>query len=253
MRIASLSPAVTEILFALELQDCIVCTDQFSNYPDATKDIPHVRDHVNVHPKDLYEYEADLVFTSTVIQEKLAEQLKAQDFSTVHFDPRTINGVYDMIRSIGLMMQCDDKAKGLVLSMQQAFNDVKKKAAFLPKRLKVYVEEWHMPPFASGNWVPEVARFAGVDQFPVQAGELSPEVTLAQVMEWDPDFIVLSWCGAGLHVEKELFTNRKGWNALRAVQSGDVRVIDDSFLNRPGPRLVEGARRLYGWTFEMQH
>lgn len=253
MRIASLSPAVTEILFALELQDLIVCTDQFSNYPEAAKNIPHVKDHTKVNPQELYEYEVDLVFTSTVIQEKLAEQLKAQSFSVVHFDPRTLHGVYEMIRNIGMLLQCEEAAKELVLSMQQGFNDVKKKAALLPKKLKVYIEEWHNPPFASGNWVPEVARFAGVEQYPVPAGQLSPEVTLEQVQAWNPDFVVMSWCGAGALPDKEVLTEREGWSVLPAIQADAVRVIDDSLLNRPGPRLVEGARRLYGWAFEMLH
>jgi len=151
------------------------------------------------------------------------------------------------------MLHVESKAAALVLEMQQGFNDVKKKSGLLPRRLKVYIEEWHNPPFASGNWVPEVARVAGIDQFPIEQGALSPEVTLAQVQEWDPDLIVLSPCGAGLHTEKELITARPQWDALRAVQENHVRVIDDSLLNRPGPRLIEGARRLYGWAFEFQH
>lgn len=253
MRIASLSPAVTEILFALELQDLIVCTDQFSNFPPETKDIPHVRDHMQVDPKELYQHEVDLVFTSTPVQAKLSETLTAQGFSVVHQDPRTIADVYDSIRSIGLLFQCEDKAKDLVLTMQQNFNDVKRKAALLPKRLKVYIEEWHEPPFASGNWVPEVAHIAGVTQFSIPAGELSTKVSLAQVADYDPDIIVISWCGAGLHADKELLTGRPVWHELRAVKEHNVRIIDDSFLNRPGPRLVEGARRLYGWAFEMLH
>jgi iron complex transport system substrate-binding protein len=253
MLIASLSPAITEILFALEMQDDIVCTDQFSNFPEEAKDIPHVKDHVKIDPKELYEYKADLIFTATVIQERLADKLRASDFSVVHQDPRTINAIYEMIRNVGVLLQVEAKAAALVLQMQQGFNDTKKKSGLLPRRLKVYIEEWHNPPFASGNWVPEVARVAGVDQFPVPEGELSPEVTLAQVQEWDPDFIVLSPCGAGVHTEKELITARPDWDSLRAVQEDRVRVIDDSLLNRPGPRLTEGAQRLYGWAFEFLH
>lgn len=253
MRIASLSPAVTEILFALKQEHQIVCTDQFSNFPQEATQIPHVHDHMKVRPEDLLEYEADLVFTSTPVQEKLAELLRARGFSVVHQDPRTIHAIYESIRSIGMLLECEKEAELLILSMQQGFNDVKRKSTLLPKKLKVYIEEWHDPPFASGNWVPEVAHFAGVTQYPIETGELSAEVTLEQVVSWDPDMVVISWCGAGSLPDKELLTKRDGWNTLRAVQSGDVRVIDDSLLNRPGPRLVEGAQRLYGWSFELLH
>lgn len=253
MRIASLSPAITEILFAFELQDQIVCTDQFSNYPEAAQDIPHIKDHMNIDPAELREYGADLVFTSTVIQEKLAKQLEAHDFSVMHQDPRTINGIYECIRNLGMVLDKDKEAEAVVVQMQQGFNDLKKKAALLPTQTKLYIEEWHEPPMASGNWVSEVARVAGGVQFPIQPGELSREVSLDEVWQHDPDLVVISWCGAGPYAEPELLTKREGWGELRAVEQGNVRVIDDSLLNRPGPRLVEGAQRLYGWMFEMQH
>lgn len=108
-------------------------------------------------------------------------------------------------------------------------------------------------PFASGNWVPELAKIAGGTQFPVPAGELSRAVTLEEVAQYDPDLIVISWCGAGSLGDRDLLLQRPGWDRLRAVQSGHVRVIDDSLLNRPGPRLVAGAQRLYGWMFEVLH
>ena len=220
---------------------------------------------MKVNPEELRKFGADIVFTCTVIQEKLAAQLRAEGFSVVHQDPRTINAIYEMIRNLGVILDCRDRAEALVLSMQQGFNDVKRKAALLSKKLRVYIEEWpdfapsasssgrHELPYVSGNWVPEVARIAGVQQFPVQAGSLSPEVTLEQVAAWDPDMIVISWCGAGNLAEKKLLLDRPGWDILRAVQAGAVKVIDDSLLNRPGPRLVDGARHIYGWAFEMLH
>ena len=257
MRIASLSPATTEILFCFGLEDQIVCTDQFSNYPEEAREIPHVRDHMKVNPEELREYAVDLVFTATPVQEKLSALLEAQGFAVVHHDPREINAIYDMIRNLGVMLQVEDKAEELVLSMQQGFNDVKRKAAAMHEagepRLRVYIEEWHDPPYASGNWVPEVARIVGVEQFPVPVGTLSPEVTLDQVRDWDPDMIVISWCGAGALADRTLLSEREGWEKLRAVEAGAIKVIDDSLLNRPGPRLVDGARHLYGWAFEKLH
>lgn len=253
MKIASLSPAVTEILFAFELEDQIVCTDQFSNYPEIAKDIPHLKDHQNVDIASLMEHEPELVITSTIIQEKLAQQMKDRGLSVVHQDYRTINTLYEGIRQLGLILSVEDMAEELVLRMQQGFKDVRRKAGHLPRRPRVYIEEWHDPPMASGNWVPEVAHIAGCEQFPIPSGELSREVTLDEVKEFDPDMIVISWCGAGTLADPALLKDRTGWDSLRAVQDDAVRVIDDSLFNRPGPRLVEGAQRLYGWVFELLH
>lgn len=150
---------------------------------------------------------------------------------------------------------------------------MKKVSALFHRRKKVYVEEW--PAFAkaspggpdsvdatekewslpmvSGNWVPELVRLSGGEPFPLPPGALSREVTLEEAAAFDPDLIVISWCGAGALADPSLLLRRPEWDRLRAVREKSVRVIDDSLLNRPGPRLVEGARHLYGWLFELLH
>ncbi len=258
VRIASLSPAATEILYALGLEDLIVCTDQFSNFPDEVKEKLHLKNHQKIDVSELRKHQPDVILTGTVIQEKLAAELKVQHFGVVHQDPRMIHQIYESIRQLGALFDAQKEAEALVLNMQQGFNDVKRKSSLLGashgsplQKPRVYVEEWHLPPMASGNWVPEVIRIAGGQPFPIKDGELSREVSLGEVTRFDPDLIVISWCGAGNLADKKILMEREGWGSLRAVQAGYVRVIDDSLLNRPGPQLVEGAQRIYGWLFEM--
>jgi len=199
MRIASLSPAITEILFALQLQDKLVCTDQFSDYPDDAQCIPHVPDSIYDDIRELYDYDVNIVFTS-----KVSENLKRGEFSVSVHNPQSINEVYEMIRSIGMMMQCEDKSEALVLRMQQGFKDIKRKSSLLQKRLCVYIEHGDNP------WIKEVAHIAGLEQV---TGEDTADIVVA-----------------------------KG-----------ARNIDMSLLKRPGPRLVDGSRYLYGWAFEKLH
>lgn len=153
----------------------------------------------------------------------------------------------------------------------------KKFVQHLPCRPRLYIEEWpalenalggHDLPYASGNWVPEIARIAGGDPFDLSAcdglvqgkqllyhrdNQLSFPVTFDQIQKWNPELIILSICGAGALADPALMTKRSSWESLPAIQKGSVRVIDDSLLNRPGPRLVEGAQRLFAWIFEMLH
>ena len=253
MRIASLSPAATEILFCLGLGEQIVCTDQFSNFPEAAKALPHVKGHTEVDISVVTEHEPDLVLTSAVIQERLTASLRQSGISVIHQDPRTINAVYDGIREFGQLFDCEQSAAELVRTMQEEFNATKRKAALLPRKIRVYVEEWHKPPMASGNWVPEVVKLAGGEVFPIVSGELSREVTLKEVQAFAPELLVISWCGAGSLADPAVLTQRTAWSELAAARAGSVRVIDDALLNRPGPRLPEGAQRLYGWMFEMLH
>jgi iron complex transport system substrate-binding protein len=253
MRIASLSPATTEILFAMEQGKHIVCTDQFSDFPEAAKQIPHLKDHQRIDPTALDIFKPEVIFTSTLVQEKLAAALKKEGLGVIHQDPRTINDVYESIRQIGMIAGCDARALVLVDQMQRGFNDTKRKSGLLSKKPKVYVEEWHNPPMVSGNWVPDVIKLAGGTPFPLPAGSASREVTIDEVRAFDPDVIVLSICGAGSAAKKDLLLKREEWKDLRAVLEDHLFVIDDSLLNRPGPRLCEGAKRLFGWIFQVMH
>ena len=253
VRVASLSPAVTEILFRLGAGGSIVCRDQFSLFPEDAAEIPVLKGHADIDPASLVPFGAEVVFTETVIQEKLAAILKAAGQPVIHLDPRTLDQVLLSVRTIGAVLGLEKEASALVLSLQREMNAVRAKARLLPRRPKVYVEEWHAPPMASGNWVAEVVKHAGGEAFPIPAGQLSRPVTLAEVARFDPDLVVISWCGAGSLADKTLLLEREGWGNLRAAAAGNVRVIDDSLLNRPGPRLAEGAARIYGWLFEMLH
>lgn len=254
MRIASLSPAVTEILFAIGAEKQIVCTDQFSDYPDGVKAIPHLKNHQKIEYEAVKEFQPDIVFTSTLVQQKLAEELRSHEqFAVVHQDPRSLNEVYESIRMIGTLLECEERARSVAEQLRSGFNLVKKRSGVLFKKPRVYIEEWHNPPMVSGNWVPDIVRLAGGIPFPLKPGEESRKVLLPEVEQFNPDLIVLSICGAGNLAEKKLLTERAGWNLLPAVKANRVFVIDDSFLNRPGPRLVEGAQRLYGWIFQAAH
>lgn len=251
----------------MEQQKKIVCTDKFSDWPSGASALPHLRDHQQINADELRTFEPLIVFTQTLVQQKLAEKLKADGFGVVHQDPRSIAEIYSAIREIGALLDCSARAEALVAVMQQGFNDTKKKAGFFSKKPRVYVEEWHNPPMVSGNWVPEVVRTSGGMPFEVRKYEStevkkcesdgknppSREVSLEEVRAFDPDVIVLSICGAGTAASKELLTAREGWSELRAVKENHVFVIDDSLLNRPGPRLTEGAKRIFGWCFQVLH
>lgn len=253
MRIASLSPAVTEILYALERQKFIVCVDKFSDWPEAARTLPHVPEHQKVDSDALRAFDPLLVFTQTLVQAKLAERLKSEGFAVIHQDPRSLADINESIRQIGMLLDCTPRAEALIQSMQQGFNETKRKASLLPRRPRVYVEEWHHPPMVSGNWVPEVVRIAGGVSLPLDPGAPSREVCLDEIQAFDPDLIVLSICGAGAVASTDLLLSRPGWAELRAARERHVFVMDDSLLNRPGPRLVIGAQRIFGWCFQVLH
>ena len=138
----------------------------------------------------------------------------------------------------------ENEAIKLNNSIKNEFYKIQNKIKYSKNKPRIYVEEWHKPPTVSGNWVPTLVKMAGGDYGLIKAGVHSKEITTEQIQNYDPEMIIISICGMNDKVPKEWVTKRSGWENLSAVKNNKVYVFDDSWLNRPGPRLVVGLKNL---------
>jgi len=142
-----------------------------------------------------------------------------------------------------------DAGKQLVAESRQRLDSVAERVAVESNdsRPVVYCEEWSEPPMAAGNWVPDAVDAAGGYYPFVDPGDRSREVDREAVVDADPDHAVLHICGTGEQVSADRFSER-GWSL-----DAEVHVVDDSLLNQPSPRLIDGiellAERLYPERF----
>ncbi len=274
MRIVSLAPSNTEILFALGCGDLIVACTRYCDYPAEALKKPRVGGWLDVDDELVLRHLPDVVMTSTFVQDAIVARYREKGITLFHTDPKTLEQVYGSILSIGKVVNKEEKANELVHSMKKGFGEIQNSivqneksiktanaenqnnklnenklhenqnnALTKNKKIKAYCEEWHKPPMVSGNWVPKIIEIAGgISLCP--EGKISYPVSLEEVEAFDPDCIVVSLCGMGETASSKIITERGGWDTLRAVKKNRIFVIDDSLLNRPGPRLVEGARKL---------
>lgn len=239
MRIISLAPSNTEILYALECSDEIVAVTRFCDYPEEAKLKPKVGGWIDIDDKLVEKYMPDVIMTSTFVQDKIVSRFKGKGIKIFHSDPKTLEQVYESIISIGELVDKKEKALEIVAKMKKEFSEISK-----PKeKIRVYCEEWHKPPTISGNWVPKIIEFSGGTSL-CPEGKVSYPLTLQEVEKFNPDLIILSLCGFGEKAKTEIISLREDWHILKAVKENKIFAIDDSLLNRPGPRLVEGARWL---------
>ena len=189
-------------------------------------------------------YKPDLLLTSTFVQNDITKRYKKLGMNIETLMPTTLVGVFNSIRRIGKLVSREKEAESLIKRMNKEISEVKNSAKFADKRPRLYIEEWHKPPTISGNWVPTLARIAGADYHLIKAGHHSREVSLEQVQKYNPEYIIISICGLKDNVPKEWVTKRQGWENLKAVKHNNVYVFDDSFLNRPGPRLAIGLEMI---------
>ncbi len=239
MNIISLSPSTTEILFALDAHHMIVGNTYFCDYPLAAKKIPKVGSWTDIRFETIAQLHPDIIFTSTVVQQRLKEQLESYGYNVMHFDPRSLNDIYTSMREIGGLIGYDRQSQKLIDKMKSQEELLRKtKVTHIPR---IYIEEWYNPPMMSGNWVPDIVKIAGGTYGLIQKHDISRVVNLQEITQYDPDIIFISYCGFRQNSPTSYITTRKQWSTLRAVTEGKIYALDDTFLNRPGPRILNAA------------
>ena len=237
MRIVSLAPSNTEILYALGVEDQVVAVTRFCDWPLEAKQKTQIGAWINTEPEKLRELEPDLIMTS-YFKPKALEGWSGPG-EVLHVAPLTMWEVFESIRTIGQAIGRTQRAEAVVQEMRDGFDRLW--AARPEQSARVYMEEWFHPPMAAGNWVPELVALAGGEEVVADPGKPSAEFPFAALAMADPDLMVCHWYGWGERTNPTLVLERDGWQELRVVRAGRVHFINDSFINRPGPRLVEGA------------
>ena len=243
-RVISLAPSNTEILYELKADGRLVAVTRYCDFPDEAKKKPRIGGWLDINDELVKSYEPDLILTSTFVQNKITERYKKNNMNIVTVMPTTLKGVFGSIEKIGKLTNKDREAIQLIDSMQNKINEIQNKTRTSKNKPRVYVEEWHKPPTVSGNWVPNLVKIAGGDFSLIRAGVHSRQVATEQIIKYDPEIIIISICGMADKAPREWITKRVGWQNLSAVKNNKVYVFDDSWLNRPGPRLVIGLEKL---------
>jgi iron complex transport system substrate-binding protein len=217
----------------------IVANTIYCDYPPEAKLIPKVGSWIRIDIEKLKPFKPDIVFTSSIVQKKISHDARAVGLQVINIDPRTLRGIYDSILEIGRIIDRSKQAQRIVDSLLAEEAVIRKNQP--QKKLKLYIEEWFNPPMISGNWVPDIVNISGYSYGIVQAGELSRAVSLDEVRSYDPDIILSSYCGFGKNSNPHHILNRPGWNSLRAVIEKSLFSLDETILNRPGPRILQSV------------
>jgi iron complex transport system substrate-binding protein len=158
----------------------------------------------------------------------------------------TLDGIFDDIRRVAKALGVAERAELLVERSQSRMREVHErlKAARAP-RPRVAVIEWTDPIFAAGHWVPEMVRRAGATDTLAEPGEHSTTRTMSQVREANPDVVLVAPCGFDLErasgdAERTLASKDWAWAREKQIWALDA----NSFLSRPGPRVVDGIELL---------
>jgi iron complex transport system substrate-binding protein len=263
MRIVSLSSSGTEIVFALGLGDELVGRSHLCDHPEEAADVPVVT--MPAPPatvplldlEHLVRLEPDLVIATgtadggSMGSHRVREALRARGLTptVVGLEPRSLEGIFNSISTVGAFVEAEDEAVGLVELMRERLGELEN--GILERRLegiasrRVVVLESLDPPVRSGRWVPELVRRAGGWELLGREGEDPEPTTWDQVRDVDPEVVVLALAGRdATQAAAELSSvSLPNWfDDLAAVRDGELFAVDGAgLLLRPGPRIVEAV------------
>ena len=189
----------------------------------------------------------DLVLTFSDLQADIAMDLIRRGLDVHAFNQRTVAGILDMIRTLGAMVDASERARQLVGTFETRLAEVRSRAERLPKRPRVFFEEWDDPLISGIGWVSELVEIAGgVDIFVDRRNQSAARdrvVTAEEVVAREPDLVIGSWCGKKFRPER--VAARPGFEQIPAVQYQDLYEIKSSLILQPGPAaLTDGLAEL---------
>lgn len=283
MKIASLLPSATEIVYALGLGDALIGVTDECDYPaDAvTKPVisrstlpqgriqtpreidEAVRSRVasggQLHVLDtdlLRREQPDVILTQDLCRvcavpagqvKRALEEIGVPDATVLSLDPNTLEEVIATIETVGAALERPEQAGELAASLRARVAAVKGVAKRVPT-VSVFALEWSDPPFSAGHWIPDMIEAVGGTPVMAEKGQPSRETAWHEIRSAAPEVIVFMPCGYYLEEaeeEAERFLDQPEFADTPAVRNGNIYAVDaTSFFSRPGPRLVDGLEIL---------
>ena len=251
-RIASLSPAATEVLFAIGAGDQVAAVDKFSDYPPEAKTRQQL-DAFEPSVEAIAGAQPDLVFVF-YDPGNLVDGL-ARAGLTVFFleTPTSVEGVLEQIRLLGQATGHPQEADELVATMQQAIGDIQEQVADVEQGPRLFHEvDNQLYTVAPASFVGSLYTILKAQNIAAGTDQAFPQLSQEAIIEADPEVIILGDAAGG--ETAETVKARPGWGSISAVKNSRIYVIDPDIVSRPGPRLVDAletlAQALYPERFE---
>jgi iron complex transport system substrate-binding protein len=281
MRVVSLLPSATEILFALGFDKEIVGVSHECDFPAQARTkrvvihsrLPHgaapaeidrlVREYVSrgeslysVDAEALVELAPDLIITQDLCQvcaaspDDLAATLArfADPPEVLCLNPQDLGDVWRDILWVGEQTCRGHEAEALLKKIGTRIGALERRAEDVQHRPRVAILEWLQPFYVAGHWVPEMIETAGGEDVLGRKRTLSFRVSAEEVMEAAPEVLLIAQCGYSAKQARDEYRAMsfpEAWNAIPAVRDGRVYALDASgYFSRPGPRLITGIEAL---------
>ncbi len=248
-RIICLTEESVETLYLLGKESSIVGVSQYVERPPEAKLLPKVSQFVRSDIEEIIKLCPTLVIGFSDIQKDIARELIGRGLNVFVTNQRTLSEILSYIEMLGRLVGEEGRARAVANDFRERIEAMKKKAAKLPRRPKVYFEEWDQPRLSGITWVSEMIEICGGENiFSEKSGSLARdrEVTDELILERAPEIIFGCWCGKPVKIEK--ITGRKSYENIPAVQNKFIWELPPAVFLQPGPALfLDGLDQMFSY------
>jgi iron complex transport system substrate-binding protein len=253
-RIISLTPASTEILFALGLDNRIIAVSSYCQWPKQAKLKQKIGSFSNPNIEKIIRLKPDLVLVTGMEQKNLQIILASLGIDYISVDPKNIDELINTIEQIGVITGAMQRAADINSNIKKTVGriDIWVSKVDIPERPSVYVEIWHDPIMSPGknSFLDDMIEKAGGINITSDLKRAYSRIDPEQIIYRNPEKIVLAYMKPDTWI-KENFAIRPGWLGIKAVKTGNIYSgIDPDIILRPGPRAAEGLMELYRVFYE---
>ncbi len=256
-RIVCLTEETTEWLYLLGEEHRIVGISGYTvRPPRARQEKPRVSAFLSAKIDKILALEPDCVFGFSDLQADIASALIRQGVQVTVFNQRSVDEIFSMLYQVAAMVGQASRGLEHMAQMRAGLDRMLRAARTLPRRPRVFFEEWDDPHISAIRWVSELLTLVGGDDcFPELAAQSLGKNRIvadgAEIVRRNPDIIIGSWCGKKFRREK--VAARPGWDQVNAVRHGQLFEIKSADILQPGPAaLTDGAAQLHrivmGWA-----
>jgi len=257
-RIVCMTEETTEWLYWLGEEARIVGISGYTVRPKrAREEKPRVSAFTSAKIDKILALQPDCVFGFSDMQADIAAELIRHGVQVTIFNQRSVAEIFSMMFQVAAMVGQGEKGLALIQTLQQQLAAIQDVAAALPRRPRIYFEEWDEPPISAIRWVSELMGIAGGDDcFPELAAQSLGKHRIiadsAEIVRRNPDIIIGSWCGKKFRPEK--VAARPGWEDVNAVKNGQLFEIKSVDILQPGPAaLTDGVAQLHRIVMAWSH
>ena len=249
-RIVCLTEETTEWLYRLGQSHRIVGISGYTVRPrQARQEKPKVSAFLSAKIDKILALEPDCVFGFSDLQADIASALIRAGVQVTVFNQRSVEEIFSMLFQVGAMVGQAEEAMRQITQMREQLALIETQARQLPRRPRVFFEEWDEPHISAIRWVSELVGLAGgEDVFPELAREPMGRGRIIadshEIVARAPDIVIGSWCGKKFRPEK--VAARPGWSEVPAVRLGQLFEIKSADILQPGPAaLTDGVAQLH--------